>query len=134
MLARLYLEDRKAPERVEELLDKVARNTEQPGWEDRYLEALVARNDGNGRVDEMVAALEQALQAGDPRHVWLERHQVCGLGAPTRASIPFWWRASRASHRSRNAAWTAFGKSLRQRGRVVAPTVGTAHRRPQPTR
>lgn len=74
MLARLYLEDRKAPERVEELLDKVARNTEQPGWEDRYLEALVARNDGNGRVDEMVAALEQALQAGDPRHVWLERH------------------------------------------------------------
>jgi tetratricopeptide (TPR) repeat protein len=74
MLARLYLEDRKSPERVEELLGQVARNIEKPEWDDRYLEALVARNDGNARVDEMVSALEQALQAGDPRHGWLERH------------------------------------------------------------
>jgi tetratricopeptide (TPR) repeat protein len=74
MLARLYLEDRKAPDRVAELLDQVARNTEQPGWEDRYLEALVARNDGNTRVDEMVQALEQALPTGDPRHTWLDTH------------------------------------------------------------
>lgn len=71
MLARLYLEDRAAPERVEELLDKLARNTEKPGWEDRYLEALVARNDGNARVDEMVDALAQALPDGDARHAWL---------------------------------------------------------------
>jgi len=74
MLARLYLEDRKAPDRVDELLDTLARNTEEPGWEDRYLEALVARNDGNSRVGEMVTALSQALPAGDRRHAWLDNH------------------------------------------------------------
>jgi tetratricopeptide (TPR) repeat protein len=71
MLARLYLEDRKEPARVEELLEQLARNTEKPGWEDRYLEALVARNDGNARIGEMVDALRQALPEGDPRHAWL---------------------------------------------------------------
>jgi hypothetical protein len=74
MLARLYHEDRKSPERVEDLLGHVARNKQKPEWADRYHEALVARNDGNARVEEMVSALEQALQAGDPRHGWLERH------------------------------------------------------------
>ena len=74
MLARLYLEDRASPQRVEELLDKLAANTEKPEWEDRYLEALVARNDGNGRIGEMVDALSQALPEGDPRHAWLATH------------------------------------------------------------
>ena len=74
MLTRLYLEDRRAPDRVEELLGQLARNTEKPDWEDRYLEALVARNDGNGRVEEMVSALAQALPTDDRRHSWLDTH------------------------------------------------------------
>jgi hypothetical protein len=74
MLTRLYLEDRRAPDRVEELLDQLARNTEKPEWDDRYLEALVARNDGNARVEEMVSALAQALPTDDRRHAWLDTH------------------------------------------------------------
>jgi tetratricopeptide (TPR) repeat protein len=72
MLARLYLEDRAQPERVEELLKKLAANAQEPAWEDRYLEALVARNDGNLRVNEMADALRQALQPGDRRHAWVD--------------------------------------------------------------
>ena len=73
MLARIYLEDRAEPARVEELLSKLAANAQEPAWEDRYLEALVARNDGNMRVGEMADALRQALKPGDPRHAWVDR-------------------------------------------------------------
>ncbi len=80
MLARLYLEDRQAPARVEELLTEVARNIEKPEWDDRYLEALVARNDGNARVDEMVHTLRSALAPGDPRAAWLDRAFASAAG------------------------------------------------------
>lgn len=73
-LARLYLEDRRAPRRVEELLGDVAKNIDEVTWEDRYLEALVARNDGNMRLEELASALHAALPAGDPRHARVDQH------------------------------------------------------------
>jgi len=73
MLVRLYLEDRIEPARVEELLKKLTENAQEPAWEDRYIEALVARNDGNMRVGEMADALRQALPPGDSRHAWVDR-------------------------------------------------------------
>ncbi|MFT5681099.1 MAG: tetratricopeptide (TPR) repeat protein [Myxococcota bacterium] len=66
-LARLYLEDRARPERVGELMDKLARHVEDPGWEDRYVAALHARNDGNPQAPAMAQRLLDGLGAADPR-------------------------------------------------------------------
>jgi tetratricopeptide (TPR) repeat protein len=66
-LARLYLEDRARPERVGELMEKLARHVEEPGWEDRYVAALHARNDGNPQAPAMAERLLDGLPATDPR-------------------------------------------------------------------
>jgi len=67
MLAQLYLEDREDPQRARELLTRIKRSSKKPGWFDAYLEALLARNEEDSRVLDMVKALGAGLQRGDPR-------------------------------------------------------------------
>ncbi len=66
-LARIYLEDRVQPDRTASLLEKLARSVEQPGWEDRYLAALIARNTNAPDADEQAAQLVEGLPPSDPR-------------------------------------------------------------------
>ncbi|MDG1479731.1 MAG: hypothetical protein P8R54_09070 [Myxococcota bacterium] len=66
-LARLYLEDRARPDRVTELMNKLSRHVEKPGWEDRYIAALLARNDGNPQAPAMAERLLDGLGPADPR-------------------------------------------------------------------
>jgi predicted Zn-dependent protease len=73
MLARLYLEDRAEPARAQELLKELSQNVQEPTWEDHYLTSLLARNDGDPKAPQMALQLSQALKAGDPRKVWLEK-------------------------------------------------------------
>ena len=47
MLAQIYLEDREQLSRAKEILRDIARITSQPVWEDQYLAALAARNEGH---------------------------------------------------------------------------------------
>jgi tetratricopeptide (TPR) repeat protein len=72
-LARIYLEDRVQPKRVSELMEKLARHVEQPGWEDRYISALHARNDGNPQAPGMAERLLDGLQPADPRRMLIDR-------------------------------------------------------------
>jgi transposase-like protein len=68
MLLRIYLEDRVEPERAKELLGELARhNQAPPQWEDRYIAALVARNDGAVDLPAMAQQLLRELPAGDVR-------------------------------------------------------------------
>lgn len=67
MLASLYLEDRREPGRVKELLAELGRNVQEPVWEDQYIAALQARNDGLPGVDRLARLLKDALPEGDPR-------------------------------------------------------------------
>jgi tetratricopeptide (TPR) repeat protein len=72
-LARIYLEDRVQPKRVSELMEKLARHVEQPGWEDHYISALHARNDGNPQAPGMAERLLDGLQPADPRRMLIDR-------------------------------------------------------------
>ena len=72
-LTRLYLEDRVQPKRVAELMEKLARHVEQPGWEDHYIAALHARNDGNPQAPAMAERLLDGLQSADPRRLVVDR-------------------------------------------------------------
>ena len=72
-LARIYLEDRVQPKRVTELMEKLARHVEQPGWEDHYVAALHARNDGNPQAPMMAERLLDGLQPADPRRALVNR-------------------------------------------------------------
>jgi tetratricopeptide (TPR) repeat protein len=67
LLARLYLEDRLDPQRAREVVAMLQGMVQQPTWEDGYVAALAARNDGDLSVADMVAALRSALRPGDPR-------------------------------------------------------------------
>lgn len=73
MLASLYLEDRAQPERVAALLRELGQHVQEPAWEDRYLSALRARNDGLPGVDRLAGLLRQELRPGDPRLRLVER-------------------------------------------------------------
>ena len=72
-LARLYLEDRARPERSAELMEKLARHVQQPGWEDQYIAALHARNEGSPQEEAMVSRLLDGLPAADPRRGLVSR-------------------------------------------------------------
>ena len=67
MLAGMYLEDRIEPRRAAELLRDLKQHNSKPGWEDAYLQALVARNNGELTVDAQVSHLAQGLRPDDPR-------------------------------------------------------------------
>ncbi len=68
MLLQVYLEDRMEPDRTKELLRDISRaNQGPPQWEDRYIAALAARNDGAIGISDMAAQLLRELPAGDPR-------------------------------------------------------------------
>lgn len=71
MLAALYLEDRREPARVKELLADLGRYVQEPVWEDQYIAALQARNQGIPGVDRLAKLLKDALPEGD-----LRRQQV----------------------------------------------------------
>tara|TARA_B100001250_G_C19134271_1_gene501007 strand:- start:218 stop:472 length:255 start_codon:yes stop_codon:yes gene_type:complete len=71
MLAQLYLEDRIEPKRTQELLEELQKNVQQPGWGDRYLATLVARNSNDPTSDRMAAALLAELGEQDRRRAWI---------------------------------------------------------------
>jgi len=72
LLARIYLEDRVMPDRVSDLLNKLSSRVQQPIWEDQYLLALQARNEGSPFAKEMAQKLFAALKDGDPRQNWMK--------------------------------------------------------------
>lgn len=67
LLARIYLEDRVMPERITDLLQKLSGRVQQPQWEDHYLIALQARNEGSPLLKGMATKLFSSLKNGDPR-------------------------------------------------------------------
>lgn len=67
MLARLYLEDRMDLKRAKELLGQVRSVAGEPVWEDGYLAALLARNEGDPSALDLAGRLRAQLPAGDPR-------------------------------------------------------------------
>lgn len=72
-LARLYLEDRIEPDRSRELLSDLSRHVQEPGWEDRYVAALSARNEGQPHLTDMVQRLRVNLAPKDRRHQLLSK-------------------------------------------------------------
>jgi tetratricopeptide (TPR) repeat protein len=67
MLAQLYLEDRKAPERCNSLLQQLGQHIKNPTWEDKYLSALSARNHADPFADKLAVNLLRELSPNDPR-------------------------------------------------------------------
>ncbi len=67
MLAAMYLEDRIEPKRVAELLRDLEKHRKQPIWQDGYLAALKARNEGLPTLAGQVQQLTRTLKPGDPR-------------------------------------------------------------------
>ena len=67
MLAQLYLEDRLDPKRALQLLDDINHNRQAPEWQDAYLDALQARNQGDPQLPQKLELLGRGLPAGDPR-------------------------------------------------------------------
>ena len=67
LLARLYLEERIEPKRSKELLQELEKNVRDPGWDDRYLAALVARNADKPDAYQMARTLWGELKPGDGR-------------------------------------------------------------------
>jgi hypothetical protein len=79
MLTRIYLEEGIEETRVQTLLAELKRWRQQETWEDGYISALCARNDGRpDDTERFRTALAKDLPAKDPRHAWLDRH----LSAP----------------------------------------------------
>ena len=73
MLARLYLEDRVAPERTNELLQDLKKHVQSPTWEDQYISALHARNSAQPFAPQLANQLLRQLSPNDPRRGWVER-------------------------------------------------------------
>jgi len=67
MLARIYLEDRQEPKRAHEVVSLLQGIVQEPTWDDAYVVALAARNDGDPQVSAMIAALRAKLPPGDAR-------------------------------------------------------------------
>lgn len=67
MLAQIYLEDREQLPRAKEILRDIARITKQPAWEDQYLAALAARNEGHPFSENITKTLLANLSENDPR-------------------------------------------------------------------
>ena len=67
MLLTLYLEDKLEPGRVTELLRDLQKHRKQPIWDDGYISALQARNDGDPELGRHIQRLSSALKPGDPR-------------------------------------------------------------------
>lgn len=83
MLARLYLEDRIEPKRAQELLHKLSGHIERPNWEDRYLAALVARNEDELQSPALARRLLAELPDNDARRAWVHK----AFAAPTLPSL-----------------------------------------------
>jgi hypothetical protein len=73
MLAQIYLEDRAAPARADEVLAELSSLIQAPAWEDRYLVALAARNRNDPDTGRLVAQLERDLNPADPRRSMITR-------------------------------------------------------------
>ena len=67
MLAGMYLEDNIEPKRAAELLKDLQQHNKNPGWNDAYLSALLARNSGGADLNARVNQLAQSLRPDDPR-------------------------------------------------------------------
>ena len=67
MLAQIYLEDRQHQPRALELLSDIQRLSPTPTWEDQYLSALAARNDGHPFSHNLSEQLLSNLSPSDPR-------------------------------------------------------------------
>ena len=72
-LTRMYLEDRIEPKRTEELLGDLRVHVKKPGWDDAYISALLARNEGQPQLGEMVSRLRARTPEEDPRSEWLDQ-------------------------------------------------------------
>ncbi|MCB9780515.1 MAG: tetratricopeptide repeat protein [Alphaproteobacteria bacterium] len=72
MLARLYLEDRIDPKRARQLLELLGAVAQQPTWDDAYLAALQARNDGQDTT-QLVTELRAQVGPGDPRRALVDQ-------------------------------------------------------------
>jgi len=70
-LVRMYLEDRIEPRRTQELLGDLRKHVQKPGWEDAFISALLARNEGQPHLPEMVGRLRASLKDNDPRAIWV---------------------------------------------------------------
>jgi tetratricopeptide (TPR) repeat protein len=73
LLARIYLEDQREPQRARELLSNLAQQDQEPTWDDGYLSALAARNQRDPNLERMVKGLSSQLRDGDRRHQVLAR-------------------------------------------------------------
>ena len=67
MLAQIYLEDRVELPRAKELLRDIARISPHTTWEDQYLAALAARNEGHPFSQNITKTLLTNLGEKDPR-------------------------------------------------------------------
>ncbi len=72
MLARLYLEDRLDPKRVQELMARIQGGARERSWMDVYLETLQARNSGDPRALDRARKLQAGLDEGDARQGLLQ--------------------------------------------------------------
>jgi hypothetical protein len=106
-LARLYLEDRIAPERTSELLQQLGKHVQQPSWDDGYLAALSARNNLDPRASDMARRLIEGLPSADPRRIVV----VKAFDALSRRQIPKRPAASGAVGRGK-AVWPLAGQRL----------------------
>lgn len=84
LLARLYLEDRIEPARTKELLGELQKHARSSEWTDRYIRALLARNDGSPEGGELAARLIAELPSGDPRVSVVQQ----AFPPPSRAALP----------------------------------------------
>jgi len=73
-LAILYLEDGIELARALELADQARRMTRQPGWDDLYLHALVARTRHDAAAMDLVERVWASVPEDDPRHAHLQRY------------------------------------------------------------
>ena len=66
-LATLYLEEGVKPDRVDELVQQaLPGRPPQPGWEDVYLDALLARRNGDPKVQQLTQVLWDHTPEGHP--------------------------------------------------------------------
>ncbi len=73
-LATLYLEDGIEPERALELARQARQLSGSKGFEDLYLDALVARAEHHAQADDLVAQVWRNVPDGDPRRAHLGRY------------------------------------------------------------
>ncbi len=73
LLARLHLEDRVDTGRGRELLARIKRSLRAPTWFEGYLEALIARNEEDPRLQDLVRMLSAGLREEDPRTLMMAK-------------------------------------------------------------